>query len=258
MKLSEEKNDASEKRKAFLMGKHPNVVPLNNIESHCVTIDSGVLYGIMREICPEFDVRKIEFTGENREFHWKNIFDFKRLKTSKQKIFTRMIETDGVSMCVHYPRLKADGPVASSASPVTKHEDEKKADPTMQKVRGNDFVVGAAKHEDEKEADPATQKVQDNDFVSGADPGNTNIITIAACKRAGDGKDANLRQKDTRLLRFSRARYYRESGIMNARKKIDTWNAGMKDHLEAMSGVTSCGADFEAFLKFMGVRAAHW
>jgi hypothetical protein len=61
-----------------------------------------------------------------------------------------------------------------------------------------------------------------------------------------------------RLLIFSRARYYRESGIMNARKKIDTWNAGMKDHLEAMSGVTSCGADFEAFLKFMGVRAAHW
>jgi hypothetical protein len=251
-------NAESEQRKAALLEKRFDVVRICNIKSQFGTIGFRVLYGIMNEICPEFDVRKIEFTGENREFHWKNIFDFKRLKTSKQKIFTRMIETDGVSMCVHYPRLKADGPVASSASPVTKHEDEKKADPTTQKVRGNDFVVGAAKHEDEKEADPATQKVQDNDFVSGANPGNTNIITIAACKRAGDGKDANLRQKDTRLLRFSRARYYRESGIMNARKKIDTWNAGMKDHLEAMSGVTSRGADFEAFLKFMGVRAAHW
>jgi len=102
------------------------------------------------------------------------------------------------------------------------------------------------------------QKVQDNDFVLGADPGNTNIITIAAPKRAEDGADGNFRQKDMRLLRFSRARYYRESGIVNARKKIVTWNSGMKDHLEAMSEVTSRGADLDAFRKFMEVRVAHW
>jgi hypothetical protein len=83
MKLSEEKNDASEKRKAFLMGKQFNVVPLNNIESHCVTIDSRVLQGIMKEISPEFDVSREEFSGENREMYWKNIFDFNRLKVSK-------------------------------------------------------------------------------------------------------------------------------------------------------------------------------
>jgi len=52
--------------------------------------------------------------------------------------------------------------------------------------------------------------------------------------------------------------HLRESGIMNARKKIETWNAGMKDHLEALSEVTSRGADFEAFRKFIGVRVAHW
>ena len=32
----------------------------------------------------------------------------------------------------------------------------------------------------------------------------------------------------------------------------------MKDHLEALSEVTSRGADFEAFRKFMEVRVAHW
>ena len=102
------------------------------------------------------------------------------------------------------------------------------------------------------------QKVQDNDFVVGADPGNTNIVTIAVPKRAEDGTEGNLRQKHMRLLRFSRARYYRESGIMNTRKKIETWNSGMKDHLEALSDVTNRGADFEAFRKFMEVRMAHW
>jgi len=44
---------------------------------------------------------------------------------------------------------------------------------------------------------------------------------------------------------------------MNARKKIETWNAGVKEHLEALSEVTSRGADFEAFRKFMEFRIAH-
>jgi len=125
-------------------------------------------------------------------------------------------------------------------------------------VEGNDFIVDAAKNEEKKAAGPVTQKVHENDFVVDADPGNTNIITIAAPKRAELGIDGNLRQKDMRLLGFSRARYYRESGMMNARKKIETWNSGMKDHLEALSEVTSRGADFEAFRKSMGVRVAHW
>ena len=138
------------------------------------------------------------------------------------------------------------------------HEDEEEADPVTQEVEENDLVVDVAKHEGKKEADPTMQKVQENDFVVGVDPGNTNIITIAAPKRAEDGTDGNLRQKDMRLSRFSRARYYRESGVMNARKKTEKWNSGMKDHPEHLSGVTSRGADFEAFRKFVEVRMAHW
>jgi len=45
---------------------------------------------------------------------------------------------------------------------------------------------------------------------------------------------------------------------MNARKNIEMWNAGMKEHLEAMSQVTSRGADLKSFLKSMEVRVAHW
>jgi len=233
VKLSEENNEESERRTAFLMGKRVNVVPMCNIKSHFVTTDSRVLHGIIRKISLEFNVSREEFTGENREPYWKNIFDFKRLKVSKQKVFTWMIETDGVAMDVHYRRLKADRPVPPSAAPSTSHAEK-------------------------KEADPATQEVQDNDFVVGADPGNTNIITIAAPKPGEDDTDGDLRQRDMRLLRFSTARYYRESGIMNARKKIDTWNAGMKDHLEALSEVTSRGAGLQAFRKLMEIRVAHW
>jgi hypothetical protein len=92
---------------------------------------------------------------------------------------------------------------------VAKNIDEKDADPATKEVEDDDLVVDAAKHVDEKGADLAMQEVQDHDFVVGADPGNTNIINIAAPKREEDGSDGNLRQKDMRLLRFSRARYYR-------------------------------------------------
>jgi len=254
MKLSGENNEDWEGRKAVLMGKRFNLVPMCNIKSHFVTVDSRILYGIMKEISPEFNVSSEEFSGENRETYWKSLFDFKRLKVSKQKVFTGLIETDGVALCVHYRRLKRDRPVPPSAN----HEDMKTADPATQKVEDNDCMAAAAKHEDKKEAELATQEVEHNDLVVDADPGNTNIITIALPRRVEDDTDGNLRQKDMRILSFSRARYDRESEIMNARKKTETWNAGMKEHLEALSEVTSRGADFEAFWKFMEVRVVPW
>jgi hypothetical protein len=174
MELGVEQNVESEKRKGILTGKRFSVVALCITKFHFVTIDSRVLNGIMKEVCLEFDVRKIEFTSENRETYWKNIFNFKRLNTCKQKVFTGIIETDGVAMCVHSRRLKADRPVPSSTAPL-------------------------AKHEENKEAGLTTQEVQENDFVVGTDPGNTNIVTIAVCKRAEDDIDGNLRQKDIRL-----------------------------------------------------------
>jgi len=81
-----------------LLEKRFNVDPLSNIKSYFVTIDSRILYGIIREISPEFDARQTEFTGETRETYWKNIFDFKSLKVSKKKVFTDVIETDGVAI----------------------------------------------------------------------------------------------------------------------------------------------------------------
>jgi len=178
MKLREERNGEWKRRKAALMGKRFNVVPLWNIKPHFVTIDSRILHGIMRETSPEVNASRGEFSGENRETYWKNILDFKLLNTCKQKVFTRMIETGEVSKCVHYRRLEADRRVPPSAAAVTK--------------RG-----------DEKEAYLATQDVEDNDFVIGTNPGNTNIVTIAAPKRAEVANNGNLRQKDMRLLRFS-------------------------------------------------------
>jgi len=74
VKLSEETNEQWERRKNFLMGKRFNVVPMWKVKSHFVTIDSGVLYGIMREISPAFEVRSTEITAVPRGTDWTDLF----------------------------------------------------------------------------------------------------------------------------------------------------------------------------------------
>jgi len=44
---------------------------------------------------------------------------------------------------------------------------------------------------------------------------------------------------------------------MNARKQSETWNSGMKKHLEAMNKLTGRKAAFEAFRESTGTQAAH-
>jgi hypothetical protein len=44
---------------------------------------------------------------------------------------------------------------------------------------------------------------------------------------------------------------------MNARKKSEAWSAGVKEHREAISRVTSRRAHFQASCEFTKIRAAH-
>jgi hypothetical protein len=135
-------------------------------------------------------------------------------------------------MRVHYQRLTADCPVPSSASPSAKHE--------------------------KKKAGPGTYNPPENNFVVGVGPENKDIMSIAVSKCGNDGIDGNLCQKDMHLLKLSRAKYYRDSGVFNARKLIEIWNSGVKEHLEAISNVTLRGVYFRVFPEFMETQAAHY
>jgi len=118
-----------ETQKAALLESRFSVAPLCKFKSHFVSIDSRI-HGIMQEISPELDFSGEEFSGENRDTYWNNTFDSQRLKTSKKKVFTGLIETDRVAMCGHHRRLKTDRPVP----PLAKGEDEKEEHPTAQEV----------------------------------------------------------------------------------------------------------------------------
>jgi len=84
-----------------------------------------------------------------------------------------------------------------------------------------------------------------------------NIVTIAAHKNGEDGIDGISSQKDLDLVKSSRARHYRDSGLMNARAKCETCSARVKENLEAISQETSRGADLRAFREFTKICVAH-
>jgi len=54
-----------------------------------------------------------------------------------------------------------------------------------------------------------TYNPHENGFLVGLNPWKKDIITIAVPKRADDSTGGNIRQKEMRLFRFSRVRYYR-------------------------------------------------
>jgi len=132
----------SENRNAALMGKRFDVVPLRSIRLQCVTMDSSALQDTMRDFlygvrCKEDRVH-LRKPGDEHENYPSISYVSMR---ARNNAFTGTMETDGMSMRVNYRGSKKHCPVPPSAAPVTKHGDEKEADPAMQEVHENDIVV---------------------------------------------------------------------------------------------------------------------
>jgi len=157
---------------------------------------------------------------------------FQAYQTGQRKVLTGAIDYDVVYINLHSQGVKAGRPIPSSLSHLPKRVHKKTGDGTY---NAHEIV-----------------------FLGGLNPLNTNIISIAAPRRAEGGTDGNMPQKDLFLLVFSRARWYRESGILSARMEIDPWSATVKDNPKTLSEVTCPRADSLVFWIFKEVRVAHW
>lgn len=71
-----------------------NLIPLCKLRHNFITVDNDVLLGILKEL-------KIDFQDIDTE--WTKYFDTKQYS---KKEFSNIIETDGVSICIHYKELK--------------------------------------------------------------------------------------------------------------------------------------------------------
>jgi hypothetical protein len=190
-----------------------DIAPVCRIKTHFITIDSDVLYGIMR------DARLITSSCTKPVFqalhsaHWQSFFEYDSLRARDQK-FTGTIETDGVAACVHFLRPK-------------------RLDTSSQKL--------------------CTQKhgkqvlnlltISDSKRYVAVDGGRRNIMTMAEKVPDGDSGDTKYVQ-----WVLTREQYYKESGIVQARRLSEDWQRRppVKEALLALANTSTKGVDLAA------------
>ena len=89
------------------------------------------------------------------------------------------------------------------------------------------------------------------DIVVGCDPGRTNIYYMVG-----------VHEEMTKVVKLTRRQYYTESGCITARRDAERWTRRIKDHLDAMSEVSTKGIRCEAhedyLVQFQLYSAALW
>jgi hypothetical protein len=122
-----------------------NVVPICQIKSHFVTIDTYVLYGILKEI-GFIECNETAFVA-SKERSWYALFKISQLQ-GNGCTFGCSLETDGISMCLHFERPK--------------------------EVSSNEFLLS------DRDVEAAQFNPGPQDVVLGCDPGRINIYYMAA------------------------------------------------------------------------------
>jgi hypothetical protein len=100
----------------------------------------------------------------------------------------------------------------------------------------------------EKGSDAKLPKLRAGDRILGNDPGRANLCCMA--EKTANGK--------FRYFRLTRGQYNSESCIERAKKWKQRGHAGIRPHLNALSEVSSMGADWEKHEAFLAVHATHW
>jgi len=84
--------------------------PICNMKSTFIHIDTDVFYYILKDDLQLIDGKKVKLE-DITEFHWSKIFNTDKFLTNKEKEifqFTGTVQTDGVSICIHYRRPKIE------------------------------------------------------------------------------------------------------------------------------------------------------
>ena len=253
-----------------------NVVPVCQIKSHYITIDTYVLYGILKEMSA-ISCNEGSFV-ERKDEMWAKFFKISKLR-GKDCEFGYSVDTDGISACFHFERPKADdgsgngggegGEGSSNGGEVSSNGGGGGGDGCGCGGEGSSNGGGGGEGSSNggegssngggggggggggsgshrtKEAPKYTPRA--DEVVFGCDPGRINIFYMATVLPDGSIKTFVL----------TRRQYYHDSGIFNARDQSEKWNLGVKSALEAMSTVSSKGCDVFNHWDFFYAHLCH-
>ena len=91
--------------KALNLDEHKtyNLLPLSNLGRSFITIDTHSLFGIVKE-CGKVRCSGTTFY-EQKDYQWSAFLNYGKVQGS-ERTFTGTIETDGVSVCIHFTKPK--------------------------------------------------------------------------------------------------------------------------------------------------------
>ncbi|KAJ9526216.1 hypothetical protein QJQ45_009687 [Haematococcus lacustris] len=224
------------------------LTPMARVGVHFIKVDSRVLHGVCRQLGLTKETRAA-FTSEPAlSHHWARWFDTIKLR-NKEFAFERTVDTDGVSVCVHYtrplPPPPAPPPAASSST-----SSRPSAAAAAAHAVGLPHIGRGIAETREYVFDPDTQ------IGVGIDPGVTQAVSAAS--GVWDPQSGQLMADQLRRWKLTKGQVKHASGLNNARRDTERWLAPIKPHLQHLAAASSAGTSLEANLKHITVTLATW
>ncbi|PNH00238.1 hypothetical protein TSOC_013956 [Tetrabaena socialis] len=192
------------------------LLPICKIKRHFVTLDTHSIHGVARDaeiVGPECSSKAFL---EHGEAHWASMVNHSKHLPQGGR-FTGTIETDGVSVCIHYmrPKRKEAEEEADDGGNEEAPKAKSKQRPTPEQLSGSRVVV--------------------------IDPGRTNIVYAVEVPPEAPPK----------IYRLTRSQYYQESGVVQGSQRAARWLRGVKEELAQLSTASPKGASLPLFQAFI-------
>ncbi|KAJ9533210.1 hypothetical protein QJQ45_018318 [Haematococcus lacustris] len=224
------------------------LTPMVRVGVHFIKVDSRVLQGVCKQLGLNKETRAA-FTSEPAlSHHWARWLDTKKLR-NKEFAFERMVDTDGVSVCVHYTRPLPPPPAPPPAASSSSSSCPSAAAAAAHAVGLPHIGKGIAETR-EYVFDLDTQ------IRVGIDPGVTQAVSAAS--GVWDPQSGQLMADQLRRWKLTKGQVKHASGLTNARRDTERWLAPIKPHLQHLAAASSAGTSLEANLKHITVTLATW
>ncbi|KAJ9505453.1 hypothetical protein QJQ45_028713, partial [Haematococcus lacustris] len=225
------------------------LTPMARVGVHFIKVDSRVLHGVCKRLGLTKETRAA-FTSEPAlSHHWARWFNTNKLR-NKEFAFERLVDTDGVSVCVHYTRPLPPPPAPPPAASSSSTSSRPSAAAAAAHAVGLPHIGRGIAETREFVYDPDTQ------IGVGIDPGVTQAVSAAS--GVWDPQSGQLMADQLRRWKLTKGQVKHASGLNNARRDTERWLAPIKPHLQHLAAASSAGTSLEANLKHITVTLATW
>ncbi|KAJ9509630.1 hypothetical protein QJQ45_011375 [Haematococcus lacustris] len=216
---------------------------------HFIKVDSRVLHGVCKQLGLTKETRAAFTSQPALSHHWARWFDTNKLG-NQGFAFERLVDTDGVSVCVHYTRPLPPPPAPPPDATSSSTSSRPSAAAAAAHAVGLPHIGRGMAEVREFVFDPDTQ------IGVGIDPGVTQAVSAAS--GVWDPATGQLMADQLRRWKLTKGEVKHASGLNNARRDTERWLAPIKPHLQHLAAASSAGTSLEANLKHITVTLATW